>query len=152
MDIDPHPGVDFVGDVSDLSRFQDGSVEEIYASHILEHFSHRKTLDVLKEWNRVLPRGGILYVGVPDFSRTIALYSRHGLVDWIRNFLYGDQEYKTAFHYTCFDESSLAVLLMQSGFSDVSRVERFPFGEDDCSAKVDTLDRKPVSLNMVAVK
>ena len=29
--------VDFVGDISDLSQFDDGSIEEVYASHTLEH-------------------------------------------------------------------------------------------------------------------
>ena len=30
-------GVDFVGDISDLSQFKDKSIEEIYASHVFEH-------------------------------------------------------------------------------------------------------------------
>ena len=157
MDIEPHPGVDYVGDVSDLSRFPDGSVDEIYASHILEHFSHTNTEAVLREWGRALGPQGILYVGVPDFSRTVVLYSKYGLNEWVRNFLYGDQSYPTAYHYTCFDESALALLLLKSGFSDVSRVEFFPFESNpgvpgDCSTNISTWDGKSVSLNMVAIK
>ncbi len=30
-------GVDNVGDVRDLSAFQDGSCRKIYASHVMEH-------------------------------------------------------------------------------------------------------------------
>ena len=33
--------VDFVGDISDLSQFKDGSIEEIYASHTLEHVNQK---------------------------------------------------------------------------------------------------------------
>ena len=40
--------VDFVGDISDLSQFDDGSIEEVYASHTLEHVNQkdiRKTIE-----------------------------------------------------------------------------------------------------------
>jgi len=34
--------------------YDDSSVDEIYASHVLEHFGRHEFMDVLKEWNRVL--------------------------------------------------------------------------------------------------
>ena len=152
MDIDPHPGVDFVGDVSDLSKFENNSISQIYASHILEHFPSNKTLSVLKEWHRVLTPGGILYVGVPDFERVVELYKKIGLCDWVQNFLWGDQGYKTAFHYAGFDEKRLRELLKRAGFSEMSRVENFPFGIKDCSMNRSNLDGKSVSLNLLAIK
>jgi SAM-dependent methyltransferase len=153
MDCDKHEGVDVVGDISDLSRYADGSVSEIYASHCLEHFPHPQTMKVLKEWHRVLEKGGILYVAVPDFARTVDLYKRCGLNDWVQNFLWGDQIYPTAFHYAGFDEGRLRKLLLLAGFYEVSRVEDFPVGHPlDCSRKVSTLDGKPISLNCVAIK
>lgn len=155
MDCDQHEGVDIVGDISDLSRFESGSVPAIYASHVLEHFPHVKTLDVLREWNRVLSPGGILYVAVPDFKRAIELYltSPEGMGDWVVNYLWGDQAYPTAFHYAGFDVHRLTSLLRKAGFSEVSRVGNFPIGDSqDCSRKVSTFDGKPVSLNMVAIK
>lgn len=153
MDCDAHEGVDIVGDISDLSRFEDGSVEAIYSSHCLEHFPHPKTLSVLKEWHRVLAPGGILYVAVPDFRRTVELYARCGLNDWVQNYLMGDQGYATAFHYALFDEGRLRGLLLKAGFSEASRVEDFPVGDPlDCSRNVSTLDGKSISLNMVCVK
>lgn len=153
MDCDPHPGVDVVGDISDLSRYADGSVAEIYCSHALEHVPHVRTLDVLKEWARVLEPAGILYVAVPDFKRTVELYAKCGLSDWVQNYLWGDQGYPTAFHFAGFDEGRLRSLLLKAGFSEVSQVEEFPIGHPlDCSRNISTLDGKPVSLNMVAVK
>lgn len=153
MDCDAHEGVDIVGDISDLSRFKDGEVEEIYASHCLEHFEYHKTLAVLKEWARVLEPGGKLYVAVPDFARCVELYESMGLNEWIVRFLMGDQEYKTAYHYNLFDEPRLALLLKEAGFSDSFRVELFPIGDErDCSNLVSTNDGLPVSLNMVATK
>lgn len=154
MDCDPHQGIDIVGDVADLSRFADGSVSEIFASHILEHFPHPRTAAVLKEWARVLKPSGILYVAVPDFARAVELYKQAGsLTPWLKNFLWGDQGYPTAYHYTGFDESLLRAMLHEAGFLDVIRVEQFPIhAERDCSTNVSTWDLKPVSLNLMGYK
>ena len=151
MDIDAHEGVEFVGDVSDLSRFESGAVSEIYASQILEHFPHTETLKVLTEWGRVLRPQGILWVGVPDFKRAVELYQKVGMQDWIVNQLWGDQTYKTAFHYCGFDADRLADLLFQAGFSEVYEVSGFPYGAD-CSSNLDNIEGKPVALRMQAVK
>jgi predicted SAM-dependent methyltransferase len=153
LDCDPHPGVDFVGDAGDLSRFADGSIEAIYASHILEHFPHPETPRVLKEWARVLEPGGKLYVAVPDFERCVELYTQVGLNEWIVRFLMGDQEYKTAYHYNLFDEGRLSRKLADAGFSDSFRVEEFEDAEEgECSNLVSTHDMERVSLNMVAIR
>ena len=37
LNIQKKPGVDFIGDITDLSQFDDESIEEVYASHVLEH-------------------------------------------------------------------------------------------------------------------
>lgn len=153
IDCDPHPGVDIVADVSDLSRFADGSVSEIIASHILEHFPSNKTLPVLKEWGRVLKNGGILYLGVPDFRRAVEIYLERGLCDWVQNWIFGDQGYPTAYHYVGFDKPKLKALVLEAGFSEISIVEELPVHcPGDCSDLISNLDRKRVSLNAVAVK
>ena len=154
MDIEAHEGVDFVGDCSDLSRFESDSIPEIYASHILEHFSLNKTLDVLKEWHRVLEPGGKLYVAVPDFGRIVELYQGTGfLSNWMVRFLCGDQEYPTAYHYNIFDDNRLTEILNDAGFSDVFRVESFPMSDDDeCSNLASEIDGERVSLNLIATK
>ena len=153
MDIDAHEGVDVVGDCSNLSQFEADSIGAIYASHLLEHFEHHRTLAVLKEWFRVLEPGGKLYVAVPDFQRALELYGSTGLDDWIVRLLMGDQAYKTAYHYSLFDEERLTHQLKQAGFADAFRVEEFPIGDDnDCSNLVSNLDGESVSLNMIAVK
>ena len=153
IDCDPHPGVDIVADVSDLSGFADGSVSEIVASHILEHFPSNRTLPVLKEWGRVLKNGGILYLGVPDFKRAVELYLQRGLNEWVQNWLWGDQGYSTAYHYVGFDAPKLKGLVLEAGFSEVSRVEELPVHcPGDCSNLVSNIDGKRLSLNMVCVR
>ncbi len=144
--------VDICADASKLTMIQDAQVLEIYASHILEHFSHRRTLEVLQEWNRVLVRGGKAYNSVPDFDAMIKLYHTNGLTDFIRNMLYGDQEYALAYHYTAFTYPTLAALCVQAGFRDVKRLERMPYGLKDCSTNVNNQDFKPISVSIEATK
>ena len=54
MNIQKNPEVDFIGDLSDLSQFQDESIEEIYTSHVLEHVDQKNALKSLEGVNRVL--------------------------------------------------------------------------------------------------
>lgn len=152
VDLRGSADTDVICDCGTLDRFDANSVGEIYASHILEHWPHAKTFDVLKEWNRVLAPGGKAYIAVPDFAACVDLYNRFGLTDFLRNLLYGDQSYDLAFHYTVFNFGSLANLCVKAGFSDVKRVKEFHFGLKDCSALIDTLGHVPILLNVVATK
>ena len=69
LNIQPGPDIDFTGDCKDLGQFSDGSVAEVYASHILEHLSYvNELVAVLREMHRVLKTGGILRISVPDFE------------------------------------------------------------------------------------
>ncbi len=153
MDLEQHPGVEYVGDVGDLSRFGDESVGEIFASNILEHFKHTQTAAVLKEWHRVLERGGKLYLSVPNFRRAVQIYLRTGFKDWIENLLMGDQGYDTAVHYALFDETRITELLTSAGFRVIELVDSFKFApEKDCSNLRSNIDMLPVCINLEAVK
>ena len=60
--------VDFVGDISDLSQFDDGSIEEVYASHTLEHVNQKDIRKTIEGIYRVLKDDGKFYVSVPDMD------------------------------------------------------------------------------------
>jgi len=75
LDMQPGPGVDYIGDCSDLSRIADGSVEEIYASHVLEHLGYVEKLPrALAELHRVLKKGGSAMISVPDLDVLCRLF------------------------------------------------------------------------------
>ena len=47
LNISQMPGVDFVGNICDLTMFKENTFSEIYASHVLEHVPQAKVLDAL---------------------------------------------------------------------------------------------------------
>ena len=151
VDLRPGPTVDFVTDIGDLKQFKDDAVDEIYASHCLEHFPHPQTLGVLKEWHRVLKRGASCWISVPDFDAGVRLYLKQGLTEFTRNLLWGDQGYDLAYHYNAFTFATLAAQLVQAGFTDVKRQTWMPYKVLDCSRLVDTMYLKPVSLTVEAI-
>lgn len=151
IDLYEGPSVDVVADISKLTMFEDGTVNEIYASHCLEHFPHPQTGAVLKEWRRVLRPGGRCFIGVPDFDAAAKLYAKDGLTDLLRNLLWGDQGYPLAYHYAGFTFGFLAKSVTDAGFSDVKRVKYFPHGVKDCSWLMDTIYKQPLSLNIEAI-
>lgn len=154
INIDVHSGdlVDIHSDISDLSRFDSGSVDEIYASHCLEHFPHVETLKVLTEWNRVLCSNGKIYISVPDIENVFKQFSMAGMTEWVRNILWGDQGYKEAFHYNGFTFPTLADQLFKAGFSDIKRINEMPYGLNDCSKLMMTNDNTPISINVMGIK
>lgn len=79
LGVDSRPEVDpdIVADVRDLSMFEDDSVEEVYASHVLEHLTWDDGLAALTEWRRVLKPGGMLTIAVPDLVQ-IYFLAKHG--------------------------------------------------------------------------
>ena len=57
-----------------LPDYEAGSVDEIRASHLLEHYTEAQALPVLLEWMRVLKPGGRMRIAVPDFESVAKRY------------------------------------------------------------------------------
>jgi SAM-dependent methyltransferase len=56
--------------------FPDQSVDFIYSSHLLEHLSPHDARHLLREAHRVLKKGGILRISVPDLERAVSRYEQ----------------------------------------------------------------------------
>lgn len=130
------------GNLAERVTLPDCSVEEIYASHVLEHVAHRQTLDVLREWFRVLTPGGVLRVAVPDFDAIVQLHAQGKARHMTELWLMGGQVDADDQHRALFNEAKLAALLRAAGFADL---RRFTADVGDCSAL-------PISLNIEARK
>ncbi|MBU0778112.1 methyltransferase domain-containing protein, partial [Patescibacteria group bacterium] len=99
--------------------YADGTFDMVYASHILEHFPGKQTLNVLQEWVRILKRGGILRLSVPNFEALINIYKRTKDLDQIIGPLYGKQNYRYNYHNTVFDLKTLKGLMEKAGLTAV---------------------------------
>lgn len=155
VDIRKLEGVDIVCDVKKLD-FPDNSIEEIYASHVLEHFHYIETLDVLKEWYRVLVPGGKIYIGVPDLEVMAGLITIYGMCDWVEAVIYGSSEYIEAKHQAGFGFSTLKNKMEKAGFINIRRVDSFNLTKRDATSLNVTINNTPlgifISLNVIAQK
>lgn len=155
LDALPRPEVDHVGNARDLSRFPDGTFEAVYASHVLEHFSYvRDLLPVLREWNRVLVPGGMLYASVPDMDTLAELFLLRESISledrWmVQRMMFGGQVDDYDFHHVGLNEEFLAAFLRDAGFADLRRVDDFGLFQDTSLA---TFNGVPISCNLMARK
>jgi len=153
FNIEAGPAVDFVGHCADLSRFADGSVLEIYASHVIEHLGYHKELPAaLREFNRVLIPGGRLRVSVPDLDTLCRLFLDRELSldqrECVMRFMFGAQTGPADFHYIGLNEELLRAYLSDAHFTEITRVEKFGLFDDASSFEY----KLPISLNMSARK
>lgn len=111
------PGVDMVADVRSLP-FRAGTVSEIYAAHLVEHFTEADLKSiVLPAWHRMLKTGGWLRVVVPDAEAMIQSFSRRQYpFESLREVTFGSQDHPGNYHYTMFSRESLRGLLRAAGF------------------------------------
>lgn len=123
-------GVDFphikYRDITNLSQFRNGTVDLIYASHVIAYFSCEEIVMVLNEWKRVLKPNGILRLATPDFYKMTYLYQRGECnLGNIVGPLYGKMQMNNTeiFHKTVYDIMSLSKLLMEVGFKDIERYD-----------------------------
>lgn len=84
VDSNPDVSPDICADVRDLGLFKDGSVDEVFAGHVLEHLTWDEGQAALAEWRRVLKSGGRLGVVVPDFRAICRAYlaNEGTVVEW----------------------------------------------------------------------
>ena len=115
--------IDHVCSIDNLEFIEDNSIEVIYSAHVLEHFKRQRLNKVLLEWNRVLVKGGILRIAVPDFEAIVDVYNDTKNIDLIIGPLYGGQNYLYNIHYNTFDFKSLEKYLINANFTDVKRYD-----------------------------
>jgi predicted SAM-dependent methyltransferase len=159
----PKPGwtnIDLVGapvDVAwDLSRgipFSDGSVDGIYQEHLMEHLTLREGLELCRECHRVLRRGGVLRVAVPDAGELLGSYAGTKDPTWAQAtpvpMLAVDALFYEHGHRAMYDGELLSLLVASAGF-DSTEVSRF--GQTRLEPVPDDPDRRDGTLYVEAVK
>ncbi len=153
LNIFPGEGVDYVGDIKDLSGFSTNICSEIYASHVLEHVSQRDILATLKDLQRILKPGGKLMISVPDLD----ILCRH-FIDpklnanqrfHVMRMIFGGQTNEHDFHYIGLNFDFLRSYLKKAGFAGIKKVKDFGLFDDTSTFAP---YGKNISLNVIAYK
>jgi SAM-dependent methyltransferase len=121
--------------------YKDGSIGEVLACHVLEHYPAQNLSGVLREWVRVLKPGGKLRLSVPDFRKIAEGYLSGRAGPWTA-FAFGSQHNSAEFHKSGIDETLLRGLMSEAG---LVRVQPWKSDRDDVSAS-------PISLNLEGLK
>lgn len=145
---------------------KDGTVQFIYCSHILEHFDRWQALKILKECRRVLRKGGVIRIVIPDIEKMYQIYQQTAkragrklcrlwwgfnkdgqpgsiILRWERVFIRG--------HQWNYDRKELKILLQEAGFSKMKKVG-FQQGKVPDLKKLDLKIHKDHSLYLEATK
>ena len=136
--------IDLMDAAADLSLdlreplpFANGSVQHVYSEHAFEHLTYPQEANrLLAECLRVLTRGGIFDVGVPDTERAIydyyverdpekleyarKMWHKEAWIDLPLHQL-NYHFYQQAEHKYAWDYETLANVLAKAGFADVRR-------------------------------
>ena len=153
VNVQPGDHVDYLGDVRLVVRdFADDTVDEIYASHVLEHLGYDAALpETLAQFARILKPGGRCHIGVPDLGNLCKLFA-HPKADLktrihLMRIMYGGRTDPYDVHFTGFDQEILGYFLGQAGFKRMERVKQFGLFNDASNVEVSGV---PVSLNVTA--
>ena len=117
--------------------YADGSVDEIRASHILEHFTFGDAQKAMEEWSRVLKPGGRIRISVPDVDKVLKDETPNRLF-----YLMGGQMHADDIHKSAYDRNRLTALMHQNGLKQI---------KDWYSPNTDSA-ALPISLNLEGVK
>lgn len=117
--------------------YADGSVDEVYASHVLEHVPRRQVVPTLREWARVLKPNGIMRVAVPNL-RLLSDRMNDMNEERVEAVIFGGQDDEHDQHYAGHTPESLRRAMNAAGIGYVVPFKAFAA---DCS-------RLDISLNL----
>lgn len=111
------PDIDIVDDFRKL-KFVD--LDEVRASHLLEHFSREEAVKVLELWHSWLKPNGILVIETPDFQSTCRDFLKDPY--WMTRHSFGSQENEWSFHKDGWYEDKFREILPKIGF-EITKLE-----------------------------
>lgn len=112
--------------------FKPESVDEIYARHMLEHFTYKEAKRTLRHWLCVLKVGGRIDINVPDMEKHLKQLNMDGYSPYISNVtnkehamagIYGWENDEYDIHKWGYTFETLCELLNEIGYSNVRRIE-----------------------------
>jgi predicted SAM-dependent methyltransferase len=108
-------------DVTHSLPFPDESIDFIFCSHFLEHLTKLQGRTVLRESCRVLRRGSVARIAVPDLEVAIDLHARRQTERMLDEFFYRPEPGRLTQHRYLYDFPLLHDALEDAGFVDIER-------------------------------
>ena len=149
---EPGPHVDHVGVCTDLSRFDDSSVAQVYAWHVLNKLDGHQQADALREIYRVLQPGGYLIGAVTDMDLLCRIFvstpdpvARMG----IASVIFGDHSSPAHINHFGFNTEILIAIVQMYGFRNVYRTAELELFAEDRETIVEGIG---VDLNFIVEK
>jgi len=154
LNIQQRDGVDYPGDIRDLSQFPDDHFDIVYASHVLEHISYQSELPgALRGIHRILRSAGRFLVSVPDLDILARMFVHEQSTKQdrfhIMRMMFGGQTDEHDFHCVGLNAEFLADYLSSVGFREIYRVPEFNIFNDASSLRYGGV---LISLNLIAIK
>lgn len=119
--------------------FPDESVSYVYSSHLLEHLYKNDAKKLLKEAFRVLRKGGIVRICVPDLEHAISLYENGNKEEALDYFFDPSESRYLGIHRYMYDFDSLKELLEYAGFTSIERCSY----QEGATPDLEVLDCRP---------
>ena len=151
-------------DVSKRLPFGDNSVDVFFSSHMLEHLPRERAVGLLAEVFRCLKASGIARIIVPDVLAYAQEYVRAAGVgndpESVQRFISNlgpslsttlTEYFGRSRHLAFYDEALLGKMLMQAGFSNITR-RGFGDSAIDGIKEVETEERHNMAVCLEAVK
>jgi len=126
---------DLVCDVTGLP-YEKGSVSEIYAGHLLEHFRFDDGMKALRYWFSLLKPGGVIGISVPDYDFLVKEYVKNPTPDSLKVFndVYIYSGIQPSPHLYAYSAALLKQVMEEAGFINIERMPinhpYFPFAVD----------------------
>jgi predicted SAM-dependent methyltransferase len=124
FDIRSDIGADVIGDARKLP-FKNCEFSEVFTRFFLEHLIRKDARIALAEIYRVLVKGGMLEIIVPNVAYFFKLFLEETgqKKEWALNKIYGFENYNEDHHYFGYDEETLTKFLKEAGFTKMKRIE-----------------------------
>jgi SAM-dependent methyltransferase len=107
ISIDLHPGADIQHDLTTPLPYVDGTVDHIYSSHVIEHFTRKEWEFVRHDWLRVLKPGGVMELRCPDMEKLCRHFLNGNDPELQLQRIYGQQGSEGQLHKNGFTADSL---------------------------------------------
>jgi predicted SAM-dependent methyltransferase len=104
--------------------YDSGTVDEIYAGHLLEHLPFSDGKKALSYWHDLLRDGGRIAISVPDYDVIAAQYLEDPSAEKLRemNDIYIYSEHQESHHRYMYSGLLLEEVMRTAGFVDLERM------------------------------